>query len=207
MKKIIVIAILLTATAVCAEDRTASAAEAVSGVDEKTFELSFGLDYYSKYLWRGSYYFGGDGAFLPFITFDFPGAGIKFNYFTELAESYIIDGRKSQHKKDIVQNTYLIYTYEIMNGHRRMNHLGYALQAANFNLEYSYSIKDIVTITPSVLYVWCFNSARARETKKIDNSSISGTLTVLVDLVPFVTPGFAGTYDYYPAWGRGSRPE
>ncbi|MCU0848988.1 MAG: hypothetical protein MUD12_13965 [Spirochaetes bacterium] len=203
MKRMIMGAIILMTIAVYAEDRAVTTGDPASGAEEKTFELSFGLDYYSKYLWRGTYYFGGDGAFLPFITFDFPKAGIKFNYFTELTEGYVIDGRKSQQKKDILHNTYLIYSYEIVNGRRRMNHLGYALQAADFNLEYSYKIKDTVTITPSVLYVWCFNSARARETKKIDCSSISPTLSVLLDFVPFVTPGASCTYDYYPAWDRG----
>ena len=171
--------------------------------DNKDLGISAGADYYSTYLWRGTYFFSRDGAFCPYASYEVPDAGLKFSVVGEIAASYIIDGRKSQTKTDWLVETYMTSTLSWARDQRRMNKAAYAQQGIDYGVEYSKTIGEAVTLGASYWYWWYFNSGKARETKKINNSFMTATLSASIDAVKIVTPSVAVSYDYYAPWGRG----
>ena len=89
LKKMLVV---MAIAAVCAvpelKAQEAEAAPADSGIG-----LSIGLDYMSNYLWRGTYWYGGNGAFFPSVSYDVLGSGLTIGVCGELSEAWIGDMR------------------------------------------------------------------------------------------------------------------
>ncbi len=94
--------------------------------------LSFGVDYMSTYLWRGGYWFNGDGAFFPSVSFE--KAGFSIGYAGEYSED-------AWTGKDT----------DVVNPGIEKKH------AADFGIGYSYSVEKLVTIGASVWYYYFYN--------------------------------------------------
>ena len=90
--------------------------------------LSVGVDYMSNYLWRGGYWYGGDGAFFPSLSYEI--AGLAISYCGEFSEDAVIDDGD-----DDIKN----------------------LHATDFGLDYSFSIGDAASIGVGVWYFYFHN--------------------------------------------------
>ncbi len=173
--------------------------------------LSFGLDYYSTYLWRGTKFFNGDGAFIPKVSWNVMGTGLVLSVAGEISSSWVFNGFKKKPGK---------YEYRFdssgtpMRKQLNFNHLAYATQSLDFGVDYSYTIKDAVTIGASFWYWWYFNSRNAREYARpqvdglntvsyVDISFFTTTLSIGLPIVPYINPTVSLTHDYYTGLKRG----
>ncbi len=173
--------------------------------------ISFGVDYYSNYLWRGTKFFDGDGAFIPKLAWNAFNTGLVFTAAMELSSSWVFNGFSEKPGK---------YDYSIDSSGRlvrekqKFNHLAYATQSLDFGVDYSYTIKDAVTVGAGVWYWWYFNSRRAGEYARpridglgmkshVDISFVTTTVFIGLPVVPFVNPTLSVTHDYYTALRRG----
>jgi len=112
LKVLLVLSLMLTSAAT------------VMAEEDKGIGLTIDFSYMSDYLWRGTDWFSGDGAFFPALSFDLMGSGFTLSVAGELSEDYIFDGNDTS--KD--------------------------LQATDFGLDYSYSIGTSVTLGAGVWY-------------------------------------------------------
>ncbi|MBP7738919.1 MAG: hypothetical protein KA369_23315 [Spirochaetes bacterium] len=173
--------------------------------------LAFGLDYYSTYLWRGTKFFNGDGAFIPKVSWNVMGTGLVLSVAGEISSSWVFNGFSKKPGK-------YEFRYDSSgNPIRRklnFNHLAYATQSLDVGADYSYTIKDAVTIGASFWYWWYFNSRNAREYARpqvdglntvsyVDVSFFTTTLTVGLPIVPYINPTMSVTHDYYTGLKRG----
>ena len=198
--------LLLAAVAVRAADEQAPTEKKSDPIG-----LSFGLDYYSNYLWRGTRFFSGDGAFVPKIAWSIFGTGLVLSVAGEGSASWVFNGFDRKPGK---------YDYRVDssgNVTRRQlnfNHAAYATQSLDFGLDYSYTIKDAVTIGVGAWYWWYYNSRYAREYARpqvdglnrvsyVDISFLTTTLTIGLPVVPYVNPVMTLTHDYYTGLKRG----
>jgi uncharacterized protein YfiM (DUF2279 family) len=132
--------------------------------------LSFGVDYTSMYLWRGGYWYGGDGAFFPSVSYEI--AGLSIGYAGEYSED-AWTGKDTEVSNPNIED----------------------LHAADFGIDYSYSIDKLMTIGAGVWYYHFYNEDTY--------SFYTGTLSVSLDSVP-LTPTIAYNHDYYVDSGDSS---
>ncbi len=187
-----------------------------AGKKSEPIGLSFGLDYYSTYLWRGTKFFSGDGAFIPKVSWNVMGTGLVLSVAGEIASSWVFNGFKNKPGK---------YAWRFDSSgspYRRQlnfNHLAYATHSLDAGADYSYTINDAVTIGASVWYWWYFNSAGAREYARpkveftdiggmhrvsyVDLSFLTTTVSIGLPIVPYINPTVSLTHDYYTGLGRG----
>lgn len=173
--------------------------------------LSFGLDYYSTYLWRGTKFFNGDGAFVPKVAWNIMGTNLVLSVAGEVSSSWVFNGFAKKPGK-------YEYRYDSSgNPVRRQlnfNHVAYATQSLDFGLDYSYTIKEAVTIGAGVWYWWYYNSRHAREYARpqvdglntvsfVDISFLTTTFTLGLPIVPYINPTVSLTHDYYTGLKRG----
>lgn len=118
----------------------------VPGRKFKPVGLSASLDYVSDYLWRGTYWFNGDGAFFPTLTYSVLNTGLIMSTGVELSQDYLFDG-----------------TEEAGTGGK---------QAVSFGLDYSYNFDGKATLGSSIWYYCTFN----RLENSMMNMSIWATL-------------------------------
>ena len=174
MKKIIylILALSLTGGMVYSQDKPV-ADTSREKEEEKGIGLDAGLIYFSKYLWRGSYFYNGDGAFTPYLGYDILKSGLKFNFIAEVSESYIGEGSNDN-----------------------VNHTAYANHGLDFGLEYSRSFAETVSLTLQGWYYWYYNSKHSYATEFKDASMITGTVSLSYDKLP--VPAFISySHDYY----------
>lgn len=112
LKVLLVLSLMLTSAA------------AVMAEEDKGIGLTVDMSYTSDYLWRGTDWYSGDGAFFPALSYDVMGSGLTVSVAAELSEDYIFDGTDTS--KD--------------------------LQATDFGLDYSYSIGESVTLSAGIWY-------------------------------------------------------
>jgi hypothetical protein len=173
--------------------------------------VSFGIDYYSTYLWRGTKFFSGDGAFYPKVSWNIFGTGLALSVSSEIASSWVFNGfSKKPGKYDYRVDSSGGITRKQLN----FNHAAYATQSLDFGVDYSYTIKDAVTLGVSVWYWWYFNSRYAREYARpqvdglnrvsyVDISFLTTTVSIGLPVVPYVNPTVSLTHDYYTGLKRG----
>ncbi len=125
--------------------------------------LSFGVDYTSTYLWRGSYWYSGDGAVFPTVSYST--GDLSIAYAGEYSEDKIT-------KKDT----------DVSNPG-----IG-AFHAADFGIDYSYSIDKTATIGVGVWYFHFYNDDTL--------SFATGTISLALDMMP-LTPTITYNHDYY----------
>ncbi|HOW83040.1 MAG TPA: hypothetical protein PK573_10810, partial [Spirochaetota bacterium] len=118
---LIIISMLLTvmvSSGAYSEDKAASVE---SEKEDTGIGLSIGLAYYSAYLWRGTYFYGGEGAFCPSVAWDIFSTGLRLSAAGEFAADYFFegDGRKSA---------------------------GFDLHSFDAGLDYSRTFADLVTV-------------------------------------------------------------
>lgn len=137
------------------------------------------LDYYSTYLWRGTYSYGGDGAFCPSLSYTVPGTGAAATILGEFSESYFFEGEK-----------------------RDRNQTAFAAHGLNFGLDYSQAFNDTVTLGAGLWYYWYFNSATADATNRTNYTFLTARAYARWDGFP-LKPVLTACYDYYTAIRRG----
>ncbi|OHD69589.1 MAG: hypothetical protein A2W19_00855 [Spirochaetes bacterium RBG_16_49_21] len=188
-------------------------AEEKAGADKKSepVGLAAGIDYYSNYLWRGTRFFSGDGAFYPKVSWTVFGTGLVLSMSSEIASSWVFNG--FSHKPG--KYTFLVNSMpELVRKKLIFNYGAYAAQSLDFGADYSYTINNAVTLGASVWYWWYFNSRHAREYARpqvdglnrvsyVDISFLTTAVSVGLPIVPFVNPTISLTHDYYTGFKRG----
>jgi len=92
--------------------------------DSSGLGISADLQYMSDYLWRGTYFYSGTGAFFPSLSYSVLDTGLSVSIVEELSEPWIFDGRDTARD----------------------------LHATDFGADYSYSFGDMVTIGAGLWY-------------------------------------------------------
>lgn len=162
MKKLITLtmAVMLTAASLNAQDKKAEA-------EPQPIGLSFSMDYYSLYLWRGTNWFGGDGAYLPKIAYNIANTGLIVSVIGELPISALSGG---------MPNTTSFYR-----------------QGVDFGLDYSLALGKYVNLNMGLLYSLYPISTRGVDAK--DVSFLTATVGVSFN-VP-LKPSISYTHDFY----------
>lgn len=180
------------------------------GEEDASIGLSFGIDYYSRYIWRGIDFYDGDGYFYPSISWDIFETGLTLSVAGEIASSWVFNGFTKKPNKYYYEDWTLSTLYKKK---KQMNSYAYANQGLDFGIEYSYTFENIITLGANFWYYWYFNSKNAREmawttyeslnmVKKWDTSYFSAGVSVGLDCVPWINPTIAVTYDNYIGYER-----
>ncbi len=127
MKKLItlIMAVMLTATAINAQEKKDAEAKKPAGI-------TFGLNYYSNYLWRGVNWFDGDGAFAPFISYDIAGTGLLLTVTGELSASPVSTQQAGRNSNP--------------------NIFSFSRQGVDFALDYAIPLAKIAALKLNVTY-------------------------------------------------------
>jgi hypothetical protein len=143
--------------------------EAAAAADNKStpIGLSFGLNYYSTYLWRGTYFYGGGGAFTPLIAWNIFNTGLVLSAAGEFAADYFFEGDGR-------------------------NTPGFDLHSFDTGLDYSYTFADLVTLGVGLWYWYYFNSEDAIGA---DASFLTAKVSLGFNVI--LSPFISFTYDYY----------
>ncbi len=176
---------------------------------EEAIGLSASLDYYSNYLFRGTKFFNGDGAFFPKIAWSIFNSGLILSVASEIASSWVFNGFDNKPGKYALDSS-----LNIVRKNLKFNRTAYATQSFDVGADYSYTIKDAVTLGASVWYWWYFNSRRAREYSRpqidglnrvsyVDISFLTTGFSIGLPIVPFLNPTISLTHDYYTGLKRG----
>ena len=171
--------------------------------------LSISFDYYSMYIWRGTKFFAGDGAFCPAISWEIFGSGVSLSVAAEISQSYLFNGFQPKPTKFYYDAGGVPYIKRL-----KINNAAYASHSVDFGLDFSRTIKEAVTIGASVWYWMYFNSPKATELaklqvsygpnmySKVDISFITASLSIGLDIVPYINPVISVTYDHYTALAK-----
>lgn len=146
---------------------------------KKPIGISFGLTYYSTYLWRGVNWFDGDGAFTPFISYDIAGSGLVFTILGELSASAV---STQQSGRNSTPNIY-----------------SYSRQGINFSLDYSIPLGKIAVIKLNALsFIYPVSKQYPCNLNdnqdKIDQSGMTVTAGIFFDGIP-LKPNISYTHD------------
>jgi hypothetical protein len=208
MKRFLIIAMTIFYSA------ASFAAEEISKTTEKKSEpvgFSTGLDYYSYYLWRGTRFFNGDGAFIPKVSWNIFNTGLVLSTAMEISSSWVFNGWSEKPDK-------YAYTVDqsgnLVRKQLNFNHVAYATQSLDFGVDYSYTFKDAVTIGAGVWYWWYFNSRHSTEYARplvdglnlvshVDISFITTSFYIGLPIIPYINPTLSVTHDYYTGLKRG----
>ncbi len=206
MKKIMIgiLLVVMAAGYAFAQDNEESDASAIG--------LTFGVDYHSEYFWRGTRYFSGDGAVLPYITWDIFNTGLTLGVAKELSMSWFWNGfqkRPEEYYLDPDGDGTTWTKKKLKN-----NQDAYVWHSLDFGIDYSYTIKDAVTLGASVWYWWYYNTKQSSQLANPQNeayglasgqdwSFLTATVSIGLPIVPFLNPEISATYDYYVPLKRG----
>ncbi len=128
------IVFLTTAGNSYAQDAGSAESKPAESKGAEPVGLSFGVDYTSTYLWRGTYWYNGDGAFFPSVSFE--KGGLSVGYTGEYSEDKV-----TRKDTEVSNPDYGIGAYH----------------AADFGVNYSHSIGDAATIGVGVWYFHFYN--------------------------------------------------
>ena len=173
MKKITLMALILLAIA------TGGYAQGAQESGPEPIGITARIDYYSTYLWRGTYFFGGDGAFCPQLTYNVLGSGAVASFIGEFSESYFFEGEKKDR-----------------------NQTAFAYHGLDFGIDYSHTFNEAFTVGAGLWYYWYFNSGEADASNSTDYSFLTAKGFVRADMLP-LKPTATLYYDYYTAIERG----
>jgi hypothetical protein len=175
--------------------------------ESKKLGVTVSLDYFSNYLWRGTKFYNGDGAFLPSISWTLFDTGFSLGIISEISQSYIFNGfQKKPNKYYPALDSAGGLTFYKKN--LKINNLAYASHSLDFGVEYSNTLKDSILIEASVWYWWYYNSKNSRfyarptveglnQWSYYDASFITATIGIGFQKVPFVNPYISVSYDNY----------
>jgi hypothetical protein len=198
--------ILLTGVVFILTNVITSAIYAEEAEKEKEFiGITFGIDYHSMYLWRGTYLFSEDGAVLPYIRWDIFDTGLSLMVFSELSMSWFINGfQKIPDEYYLDRSTGALTKKKLKN-----NQSAYSLHSLAVVAAYSYTIKKAVSLGTSYVYMWHYNAPGSYQLGKtridgvsfsaVNNNYFCGTVTIGFPIVPFINPEISITVDWYPA--------
>src|SRR4030042_899890 len=200
-------ALILIAGPGVAQEKEREAGES----EKKHAGVSIGIDYYSTYLWRGTKFFNGDGAFYPKVSWSVFDTGLSLSVASEIAASWVFNGFSGKPGR---YSLMFDSSGNLVRKSLHFNSLAYAPQSRDFGADYSYTIRDAVTIGAGVWYWWYFNSRYAREYARsqvdglnrvsyVDISFVTMTCILGLPVVPYINPVISVTYDYYTGLKRG----
>src|SRR5208337_1367631 len=167
--------------------------------------VALSLDYYSNYLFRGTEFFNGDGAFYPKVSWTMFNSGLTLSVSGEIAASWVFNGWwKKPGEYDYRMDSSGNVTRKRLN----FNHTAYATQSLDAGADYSYTFNNAVTLGLSAWYWWYYNSRNAREYARpqvdglnrvsyVDISFLPTTVSIGLPIVPFINPTLSLTHDYY----------
>lgn len=178
--------------------------------EDKSIGLSFGIDYYSKYIWRGIDFYDGDGYFYPAIYWDVFDTGLSLTVAGEISSSWVFNGFTKKPDKYYFEDWSLSWIYK---KRKQVVDYAFANHGIDFGIEYSYTFENIITLGANFWYYWYYNSPYAREmawttieslnmVKKWDTSYFSAGVNVGLDFVPWINPTIAVFYDNYHGYER-----
>ncbi len=145
----------------------------------KPLGITAKLDYASTYLWRGGYFFGGDGALFPSLSYNILNSGAVVSLVGEFSESYFFEGQP-----------------------RNRNAVAFANHGLDWGIDYSYTFDETFTLGTGFWFYWYFNSATSTGTDRTNLNFLSAKAFVKVDMLP-LQPTVTLYYDYYTAIRRG----
>jgi len=156
--KLFIVSLILTifaSTEIFAQEEAATEKSESSAIG-----ISVGIDYWSNYLWRGSYWYQGDGAFFITASYDILGSGAVISVGEELSEDWMFDGDETL--KDI--------------------------HSTDFGIDYSYTFSDMLTLGVGFWYFMMWEPANSFGTAYVSlclsSILLSPTLTYNHDFYP-----------------------
>ncbi|HRZ18597.1 MAG TPA: hypothetical protein P5136_00945 [Methanofastidiosum sp.] len=190
------------------------AAVAQEEAEKKPIGLNFALDYYSDYHWRGTRFYNRDGAIVPSITWSIFDTGLTIGLLSEVSQSFIWEGFQKKPNKYYLQMNPDDLTVYWTKKNLKFNHIAYAFHSLDPGIDYTYKVKDIITINANIWYWWFYNSGRATELarkkvvglnqwKFVDYSFLLTTVGITLDFIPYLQPKISVTNDYYTMMKRG----
>lgn len=171
MKKILILLmtfLILTTASLYAQEKD------VANVEKRYIGLNIGLEYWSNYLWRGTYFYGEGGAnespgvFIPSVTWNIFNSGFFIAAAAEVPEAWLFDGAKS---------------------------LGYYFMSVDFGAGFKRTFIKLITLEVSAWYCWYFNSEyEPSVTDELSFLTFAAGITIEWIINPFVRY----THDFYP---------
>jgi hypothetical protein len=145
----------------------------VANVEKRYLGLNIGLDYWSNYLWRGTYFYGEGGAnespgvFFPSVTWNILNSGFFVAVAAEVPESWLFDGAKS---------------------------MGYYFMSVDFGVGFKKSFMKVIAFELSAWYCWYFNSEYE---PSIENELSFLTFAAGITIEWLIHPFLRYTHDFY----------
>ena len=198
------------------------AGNAVERQDEDRAGLTLGVDYFSNYLMRGMEMFGGDGGLVPFVSWSAFKTGLTVGVMAEIAQSYLWEGFKKKPTGYSVMTDDSYMMIMVTKKSLQYNHTAFVWQSIMPMIDYSYTIKNAVTLNANACYMWYYNSGQSTELARkivvaipttmvmpmvtlplggvwryIDYSFLTATVGVGLDFIPYLNPKVSVTHDYY----------
>ncbi len=195
-KQVLAVLLVLTVAGVAyAQDEDESS--------ERSVGLTFGIDYHSEYFWRGTKFFSGDGAVLPYVTWDIFNTGLSIGVAKELSMSWFWNGFQKRPEEYYLDSDGTWTKKKLKN-----NQDSYVWHSLDFGIDYSYTFDDAVTIGAGVWYWWYYNNKQSSQLANPQNeayglasgqdySFLTATVSIGLPIVPFLNPEISATYDYY----------
>lgn len=123
MKKFMMIMVMLCLTA-----QTAFSQAEAPAAEDDSMGITVALDHWSNYLWRGTYWFEGSGAFFPLVTYEIKGSGLSLSVGGEISDAWVVDGKDASGESV------------------------YGRQSLDLLADYEYTFDDKITVGASLWY-------------------------------------------------------
>lgn len=196
--------------------------------EDKKIGLAVSANYFSNYLWRGTEFYNRGGALVPAIAWTPFDLGLTLTVASEISTDYLWNGfiKKPDAPRSVKGYYYTGSSW--LRKKPKINSIAYSLHSLDFGADYSYTIKDAVTIGAGLWFWWYYNSASAKEMgrmkianftpaagplagtalglnkyQNLDVSFISPSFFIALPIVPFINPKVTVTADYYTGLKRG----
>lgn len=195
----------------------AAFAEEKADAKKDPIGLTFGIDYYSNYLWRGTKFYNGDGAVVPAISWAIFNTGLTIGVVAELSQSYFWEGFQKKPRRYYPQFSYDDLSVSVTKKTLKFNHNAYIGHSLDPGIDYTYKIPNAVTLNVNAWYWWYYNTGHAAELARkeivsavgynkwhyIDYSYLTTTFGIGLDFVPFINPKITVSHDYYTGLKKG----
>lgn len=177
MKKNLLVIILMMLVAF------GSSVMAQEAAKDNKIGLTAGVDYFSKFFWRGYIVYGdSEGVFFPYVNYSILDTGFSVKINGEYPSEVIGDGAPQAHKAD------------------------YAL---DFGINYAYNVNKLFTVGAGFVYIWKHDSKKANKIirtdhENYDNSFGIATVFISADSIP-LSPTLKYQHDFHVDDQKGNK--
>jgi hypothetical protein len=178
MKKNLLVIILMMVVAFGSSVMAQEAAPAAA--KDNKIGLTAGVDYFSKFFWRGYIVYGNsEGVFFPYVNYSILDTGFSVKINGEYPSEIIGDGAPLANK---------------------------ANYAMDFGINYAYNFNKLFTVGAGFVYVWKHYSKNANEQmgQRFDNSFGIATVFISADSIP-LSPTLKYQHDFHTDDQNGTR--